>query len=138
MKELNLNYLNIPQEHKIVEILRNYGGQLSTKTNGFISYLTTSGYSLENDFQSASLYIVAPEINRQHRLISVDLENAQNLKIIIWGLSNQTDYHSAKIDINYSDFDNKIWELLSSPIAKSIIKLFVDQTILKFELRKEK
>lgn len=138
MIELNLDYLQIPKEHPIVEILKNYGGQISTKTNSFISYITTSSSSLENGFQSAALYIVAPEINRQHRLISVDFENADKLKVIIWGLSNQPDHHSAKIDKDYSDFDNKIWQLLNSPIAKNIFKLFIDQTKLKFELRNEK
>ena len=36
MKKLDLNYLEVPKDHPILEILKNYGEQISNYTNGYI------------------------------------------------------------------------------------------------------
>ena len=137
MKTLDLTYLNIPEEHPIIELLKNYGGQISNKTNHYITYIWATGTGLNTDeIRSFSFYIVAPEIDRQHKLISIEYEDIATLKTILWPLDSRPEHF--KIQINGDDLsklDENLFDLFNHDETKNILTHFLKQTLRKLQMK---
>src|SRR5688572_5868160 len=109
MKKIDLNYLDIPRDHQIVEILRSYGEQITSGTHNMISYLIADTRE-ENEVKSASFYLVVPELNSQHQLLSIDILDVENIKIKLWALKTKEheDYEVKYSPGNYKEFEDII------------------------------
>ncbi|MCB2196992.1 MAG: hypothetical protein KQH79_14115 [Bacteroidetes bacterium] len=138
MKTLDLSYLNIPEEHPVIELLKGYGGQISNKTNHYITYIWATGTGINTDeIRSFSFYLVAPEIDRQHKLISIDYEDIATLKVILWPLDSSPEHFEVKIskgDLN--NLDEKLFDIFNHQETRKILTHFLKQTLIKLQLRK--
>jgi hypothetical protein len=137
MKTLDLRYLNIPKEHPILELLKDYGGQISNRTNHYITYIWATGTGVNTDeIRSISFYIVAPEIDRQHKLISIDYEDVATLKVILWSLDSRPEYFKVNINGNdMSNLDDKLFEIFNHTETKKLLMHLLKQTKIKLEMK---
>lgn len=135
MKILDLTYLNIPQEPAIVELLKDYGGQISNKTNRYITYMWATSSSIgDDDIRSVSFYIIAPAIDRQHNLIVVDVKDTSTLEVTLWTINSEPIHFDAKIiEQDISDYDNVLFNIFNHPETKKILELFLRQTEMKIK-----
>lgn len=135
MKILDLEYLNIPAEHPIIELLKDYGGQISNKTNHYITYIWATGTGINTDeIRSFSFYIVAPEIDRQHKLISIEYEDVETLKTILWSLDSAPQHFNVKISsMDLTRLDDKLFDIFNNSETKKILKHFLKQTQTKLQ-----
>jgi hypothetical protein len=136
MKKIDLSYLAIPKDHEIVELLKAYGEQIHSGTYNMVSYIVTDTRS-EGELKSASLYLIVPEINKQHQLLTIEIVDVENIKIRLWPLTTNTPepYDVKYSQQDYSEFDEKIGDILNCTIVKQIISFYVEGIKFKREVR---
>ncbi len=137
MKTLDLTYLNIPEEHPIIELLKNYGGQISNKTNHYITYIWGTGTGMNTDeICSFSFYIVAPEIDRQHKLISIEYKYINTLKTTLWPLDSKPKHFEVEINgDDLSNLDDNLFDLFDHDETKNILTHFLRQTLRTLQMK---
>ncbi len=136
MKKIDLSYLALPRDHEIVEILKAYGEQINSGTYNMVSYIVTDTRS-EGMLKSVSFYLIVPELNKQHQLLTIEIVDVENIKIRLWALTSNT---HEQFDIkyshqDYSEFDEKIGDILNCIIVKQIISFYVEGIKFKREVR---
>jgi len=136
MKTIDLSYLDIPRDSPLQEILRAYGEQISSGTYNMVSYVLTSTKQ-EDELKAMSFYLIAPELNKQHQLLRIDILDVANLSVKLWPLSiEKFDQYNINYFANdYSQFDDKIGDILNSVIVKQIISFYVSGVKFKREVR---
>jgi len=136
MKKIDLSYLALPQDHKLIEILKAYGEQINSGTYNMVSYIVTDTRS-EGNLISASFYLIVPELNKQHQLLTIDIVNNENIIIRLRALTSNTQeqYDVKYSQQNYNEFDEKIGAILNSTVVKQIISFYVEGIKFKREVR---
>lgn len=139
MKKLNLDYLEIPKDHEIIEKLKEYGGQISNKTNHYISYIWATGTGVNTDeIVSFSFYLVATALDRQYKLISIEKEiNKGKWEISLFSLDSSPIFFEVEINHdNYDDFNDVLYKIFDHENTREIIKHFLKQTLIKLQMKK--
>lgn len=120
---------------QIIELLDNFGKQVSESKKGFLSFVTTSSSS-EGILLDASLYILAPEINFEYRVINVELMNVSELKIRYFTLAtNQSEHYDIDISKDLTLFQLKLNEIQNYGLFKAELNHLVNQILLKREYK---
>lgn len=131
MKKLNLNYnINSAEVDPLENILKQYGEQISEYADGYLTYIVTTTH-MEEALLSLGLYILAPAVNMDYNILTLDLINVKEVKICFFSyLSDQTDVKTAEYgkekEDKYRQIEDTVHELLSSGLANTSLK-FLEQ-----------
>lgn len=136
MADLELNFLDNPHlvdQPDLISVLEKYGSQISKYGKEYFNHLVTSS-SYDGSLLDFSLYILAPEIGFEYRVITVDVISVYDLRITYYVLSsNNTESFNINISEGLNDYENKIKSLLSSNLFNASLKFLVDQIMMKRE-----
>lgn len=119
----------------MIVILENFGKQVCSDKNKFITYTvtTTSSEGVLIDF---TLYILAPEISYEYRAINVEIIDVENLKIRFFTLATkQSEHYDIDISTGLIHFQNKLLEIQNLELFKAAIDFLINQTLLRREHR---
>jgi len=131
---LALNFLNNPYQvdnPKLIEILENFGKEISEYGKEYFYHIVTSTCD-EGRLHDISLYILAPEISYEYKAIHVDVLNVAELSISYLTLvSKQTEKYRIEYSNGTQQYENRLREILSSSLFNISLKFLVDQILLK-------
>ena len=137
MDKLNLNFLE-KDEHlnlsPLESVLHKVGKEIYDYAKEYFFYLVTASSSISNNIndpvhiEEASLYILAPEIGYNYKILTLSYLDTQTVKISFYTLeieSNQK--YEISIKNNWDLVYKKINEILSSKSANAVFRILVDQ-----------
>lgn len=134
MAKLNLNFLNNPHQANqpnLISLLDNFGKEISEYAKDYFSHIVTST-SREGVLTGCSLYIIAPEIGYDYRVINVEILSIKDLKISFFTLiTKQVEIIDVDISTGINKYTDTLSELLSSNLFNASLKFIVDQILLK-------
>jgi hypothetical protein len=140
MKKLNLNFLDNPyqvDQPNLIAILEGFGKEISDYAKDYFSYIITST-NVEDVLTDFTLFIIAPEIAYEYRVINVEIINIKELRITFFTLiTKQTQKFDVDISKGTDEYENKLKEILSYPLFNASLKFLVDQINLKHEYSDE-
>lgn len=140
MKKLKLNFLDNPHQvdqPNLIAILEGFGKEISDYAKDYFSYLITSS-SAEGVLTDFTLYILAPEIAFEYRVINVEIVNVVELRIFFFTLiTKQTQKFDVDISKGTDKYENKLKEILSNSMFNASLKFLVDQINMKHEYSDE-
>ncbi len=142
MNDLKLNFLDDPySKGKItyVDLLEKYGKKITDYSNGYFSHAVATTM-VDDNLKDISLYILAPEIPYEYRIINIEIINIQTVKLSMFLIGNNSPQSlSINISKGLESLDNSINDLLSSVMANESLRLLVYQIELKRRVKvKEK
>jgi len=138
MSDLKLDFIRrkVAKQHPVVEILDKYGKNISefAKQNGkdYLTSVVVSGteaiFGEPTDFVEFSLYVIAPEIDYDYKVLNVDIRNQNKAKIVFFPLNlRQSQIMEVDTSKGYGDLENKVNEILSSDLANDSYAYIIDQ-----------
>jgi hypothetical protein len=141
MGRLKLNFMdNNPKQpnfNPIEAIMHEYGQEIYDYAKGYFNYIVATT-SFEDDIRAASLYIVAPEIDCNYKILEVSYIDVENVLLRFFTLkTNQTEANNISIKDNWDLVHAKISQLLSTKLANETFRFLIDQIHLKREAREE-
>lgn len=138
MKKINLNFLDNPNEvdhPNLIEILEDCGRQISEYGKEYFNYVVTHS-SIEGVLKTISLYVLAPEIAYDCKVINVEIVGVSNLKISFYTLlTRQIEIYKDDISKGTDEFENKLDEILSNSLFNASLKFLVNQIHLRRQHR---
>jgi len=130
MKKLNLNFKTKqldPSVTSVVSILEDFGKQISEYSDGYFTNITVTT-TYEGAIKNVSLYILAPYINVDYKIIEVELTSVVEVEISFFTLiTKQVQKDLIRIDDEYAAFTDKVRDLLGSGLANASFKFLMDQ-----------
>lgn len=134
MAKLNLNFLNNPHkvdQPNLISILENFGKEISDYGSDYFSHIVTTA-SNEGVLSDFSLYILAPEIGYDYKVINVEILSVKDLKISFHTLlTKQTETCNLDISKGTFEYEKKLAELLSNNLFNTSLQFIVEQILLK-------
>lgn len=134
MAKLNLNFLNSANQvdqPNLIAILENFGKEITEYAKEYFSFIVTSSSS-EGVLIDFSLYIVAPEIGYDYKVISVEILNVKDIRISFFTLlTKQVEHYDIDISEGTKTYEVKLSELLSTALFNKSLEFIVDQILLK-------
>ena len=134
MAKLNLNFLN--NQHQVdqpnlISLLENFGKEISEYAKDYFSYIVTTS-SNEGVLTDFSLYIIAPEIGYDYKVINVEILSVKDLRISFFTLITKQ-VESIEIDISAGtkEYVATLSKLLSNSLFNASLQFIVDQILLK-------
>jgi hypothetical protein len=119
----------------LIEVLDNFGKEICNDRKDYFTSLTTSS-SFEGCLIDFSLYILAPEIEYEYRVINVELLDIENLRVRVFTLAtNQTESYDINISNGTIEFQNKLYEISNLGLFKLALQSLIDQIELRREYR---
>ena len=103
---------------RIEKLLHEYGSQIIAKSGGTLSYVVTTGSALNsNEIESYSLYVIAPAIRQDYRVLTFDKVDINHIEIRLWSRSGQMDANTPIVSIIDQTLSSSICTFLSSPLT---------------------
>jgi cytoskeletal protein CcmA (bactofilin family) len=134
MTKLNLNFLNNPHQvdqPNLISLLEIFGKEISEYAKDYFSYIVTSSIN-EGVLTGFSLYIIAPEIGYDYKVINVEILSVKDLRITFFTLiSKQTEIIDIDISEGTKEYVEILSKLLSNSLFNSSLQFIVDQILLK-------
>lgn len=132
MKRLNLNFLNTDfPNHSLVNILESYGKEISEYAKDFLSHVVAFGSS-DNILTDVSLYIVAPEINTEYKVITIEVIDVENVMLIYTTLKlQQSEKYPFNISKGTHEIENKIKDILDNSLVQASFSHLINLIKLK-------
>ena len=134
MAKLKLNFLN--NQHQVdqpnlISILENFGKEISDYAKEYFSYIVTSS-SNEGVLTDFSLYIIAPEIGYDYKVINVEILSIKDLRISFFTLlTKQVENIDVDISTGTKEYTETLSKLLSNSLFNASLQFIVDQILLK-------
>lgn len=130
--------MNTPNQiviQEFIDLLDNFGKQICEDKKGYLNYLTVSA-SADYVLTDFTLYILAPEIAYEYRVLNVEIVNSSNLKIRFFTLATkQSEHYDIDISTGTILYQNKLSEIQQSKVLKSALQFLIDQILIKREYR---
>lgn len=121
----------------LVNILEEFGNQICKNKKDYLTNIVTVTSS-SGQLIDFSLYIIAPEISFEYRVINVEVVNINKLKIRFFTLiTNQSQHFDIDILNSTINFENKLISISNSSLFQSAIQHLINQVDLKREYRNE-
>lgn len=119
----------------LIEILDNLGKAVCEGKTEYMTSLTTSTSS-EGELIDFSLYILAPEISYEYRVINIEKLNVSMLRIRFYTLATkQSEPYDVDISNGTTIFQSKLLEISNSGLFKLAMESLIHQVQLKRESR---
>lgn len=129
----NLHQVDRPDLIKILDVFGK--GTCENKKEYNLTSLTTSS-SNEGDLIDFSLYILAPEISYEYRVINVERLDVTTLRIRFYTLATkQSESYDVDISKGTTEFQNKLSEISKLGLFKLAVESLIHQIQLKRESR---
>lgn len=141
MGRLNLNFLDKPigleNLNPIEAILHEYGEEIYQYAKGYFNYIvTTSSYN--DEIKEASLYIIAPEIGYDYKVLNIEYKDIETVITSFFTLkTGKTESDEISIKDGWLNVNNRITELLNTTLANQTFRFLIDQIELKRENKDE-
>ena len=139
MDGLNLNFLDKPNGPEnldpIEAILHEYGEEIYQYAKGYFNYIvTTSSYN--DEIREASLYIIAPEIGYDYKVLNIEYKDVETVITSYFTLkTGKNESDEVTIKNGWHDVYKKITKLLNTTLANQTFRFLIDQIELKRESR---
>ncbi|MBN1968525.1 MAG: hypothetical protein JW870_04080 [Candidatus Delongbacteria bacterium] len=140
MEKLKLNFLDNPQQlvqQSLISIMENFGKQICDYGKEYFTSLVpyTSRDGVLIDF---SLYIIAPEIKYDYKVVNVELVGSTKLKVVFFTLiTNQTEYYDIDITNGTAEYERTLIEIFSTKLFNESLRFLVNQILQKRDYREE-
>lgn len=138
MKKLNLYFMNdkivpVGEPNSMESILDEYGTEIATYSQGYFDKMITTTKT-DDITNSATLYIIVPEIGYNYRMLNLRLERRNYYHVTFFTLKSHAE-EVVNIDttINFAPLHDKIIDLLNSRLANETFKFLVNQVDMKRE-----
>ena len=117
----------------LVNILENFGNSVCESRKKYF-FNTVTVTSFNGQLKDFSLYIIAPEISFEYRVINVEVVNVNKLKIRFFTLvTSQSQHFDIDISNNTINFENELISISNSSLFKSALQHLINQVDLKKE-----
>ncbi|MFC0878822.1 hypothetical protein ACE01N_19660 [Saccharicrinis sp. FJH2] len=133
MGGLDLNFLdNSYSQSKttLIDILHKYGTEICEYAKEYFSY-TVATTELDGEVKTISLYILAPDIPYEYRILVIEVINISAVKITLFPLTGNPTDVSVNIINGLDVAESKIKEYLESKTASQSFHLLVSKINLK-------
>jgi hypothetical protein len=141
MGRLNLNFLEKPigleNLNPIEAILHEFGEEIYQYAKGYFNYIVTTS-SYDDEIREASLYIIAPEIGYDYKVLTIEYKDVETVTTSFFTLkSGKTESDEISIKPDWSNVYIRISELLNTNVANQTFKFLIDQIELKRENKED-
>ncbi len=121
----------------LVNILEEFGSLICKNKKDYLTSIVTVTSS-NGQLIDFSLYIIAPEISFEYRVINVEVVNINKLKIRFFTLiTNQSQHFDIDISNTTTNFNKKLISISNSTLFQSAIQHLINQVDLKREYSNE-
>lgn len=139
MGRLSLNFLEKPigldELNPIEAILHEYGEEIYQYAKGYFNYIVTTA-SFNEEIHEASLYIIAPEIGYDYKVLTLEYKDIETVTANFFTLkTGKTESDDISIKGGWNEVYNRLTQLLNTNLANQTFKFLVDQIELKREQR---
>lgn len=100
MGDLKLNFLNdldSTNNHSIVDMLEDFGKEICDYAKGYFKHKVYTTYDDNNILKLASLYILAPEILYEYKVVEIELLDIDKIAIKTYNLEYTDTNNSFKL-----------------------------------------
>lgn len=119
----------------LIEILDSFGKDICENKKEYFTSLTTTS-SFEGVLTDFSLYILAPEISYEYRVINVELLDETTVRIRFYTLATmQSEPYDVDISNGIDEFKNMLFEISNLGLFKLALESLIHQIHLKRESR---
>lgn len=133
MSSLKLNFLDdgySKNEVTYVDILNKYGTEIVEYAHGYFEHAVTST-SIEEDVKDITLYILAPELPFEYRLMNVEILNINTVKLSVFSLIKSAITINLDVTDGISVVETKVKEYLGSTFTQESLRLLATKVNLK-------
>lgn len=120
---------------EIIKVLDDFGKLVTESRKGFIECITTSSSS-DGVLLDTSLYILAPEISFEYRVINVEVMSVAEIKVRFFTLAtNQSEHYDVDISQNLSQYKQTLLTIQSGFLFDAALQHLINQILLKREYK---
>lgn len=130
MNKLNLNFLDESGEfesHPIYKLLDDIGRQVVEYSKGYFVHIMTTG-SWEGVLHDISLYLIAPEIKYDYKVVSIEMIDIENVKLMLYSLTfSHPTIYEVNIKQNLNELESKLLDFFNGASFNSSSRMIVNQ-----------